>query len=152
MKQQRKQWINWKHHHKKQNQSPTLQNEIHFFFGYLIIDEYRSPTEEGNSIAERFQFVIDKCPQFYEIGIKEDILKLEPERCAIFLGKVNENYSDLFMPDRQGFIYYNEALEDLPVIFDTGASISVTPDFKDFVTYDKVQGQGLSNITGESQV
>ena len=153
LKQRRKRWKNWKRRHKKQKQLQTLltQNRTKYF-GYPIVDGYQSPTKVGNLIAKQLQYVIDKCLQFYEIGIKEDMLRLETEKCAMVLGKVNDNYSDLFMPDRQGFVYYNEALEDLPLIFNTGSSISVTPDYKEFIMYEEVQGQGLSNITGESQV
>ena len=56
------------------------------------------------------------------------------------------------MPNRKGFVYYNDTLEDLPIVFDTGASISVTPDIRDFITYEEVDNEGLANITGEISV
>ena len=103
-------------------------------------------------ISQQFKEILDKCPDFYEIGIRRDLFQVQKREEAYFLGKVNENLANLFMPDRTGFVYYNEALDNLPIIFDTGASISVTPDFRDFVTYNEVHDQGLLNITGESQV
>ena len=71
---------------------------------------------------------------------------------GFFLGELHDRYVDLLLPDRPGFLYYNEALQDLPVIFDTGASVSVSPDLADFTSYKIVQNGSLTNITGESSV
>ena len=43
-------------------------------------------------------------------------------------------------------------MEDLPVIFDTGAEVSVTPDLCDFIEYQLIEHKGLTNITGESPI
>ena len=71
---------------------------------------------------------------------------------GFFLGESHDRYVDLLLPGRPGFIYYNDALEDLPVIFDTGESVLVSPDLADFVTYNVVENGSLTIITGESQV
>ena len=43
-------------------------------------------------------------------------------------------------------------MEDLPIIFNTGASILVSPDLRDFLEYRQVQKKCLTNITGEIPV
>lgn len=111
---------------------------------------------DGHIIGEMFEEVCTLCPDFYEFGIRTDFVTkqcdtvLEGE--TFFLGGSQESYKDLLLPDRQCFLYFTDALEDLPIIFDTGASISITPDIRDFEEYRSVQHRGLTNITGESPV
>ena len=59
-----------------------------------------------------------------------DMLSLSAmkDETTLLLGKINEEITDLFFPDRQGFVYYNNAFEDFPIVFYTGAMISLTRD------------------------
>ena len=105
-------------------------------------------------VSALFQNVLDLCPDFYDIGIKMRALYefKSDSTSAMFLGELNEEITDLYLPDQKGFVYYNNALDDLPIIFNTKATILVTPDFCNFVSYEEVSGMGLTNITGKSDV
>ena len=76
----------------------------------------------------------------------------EETEYSFFLKQNHSSFQDLLLPDQPGFLYYNEVLEDLLIIFNTGALVSVLPDLRNFFNYKPVQGQGhgLINITGES--
>ena len=123
-------------------------------WGSEPVDVWSPP--DTNNIPQLFSEICIKCPQFYDIGIRTDFVNrmlTEMKADCFFLGENNSTFQDLLLPDRPGFLYYNEALEDLPIIFDTGASVSVSPDLKDFIEYKPVKGtHGLTNITGESAV
>ena len=73
-------------------------------------------------------------------------------KVCTFLGKLNEKMTEIFLPGQSVFIYYNDALEDLPIVFDTRATILVMPDIKDFITYDETSEVGITNITGSISV
>ena len=96
--------------------------------------------------------MIDKCPDFYESLTQSMMVKLPPVAHGYFAGIDNKLLSNLFLPNQTGFIYYNNALEDLPVIFNSGATISITPDINDFITYEPCSKLGVKSITGQSQV
>ena len=108
--------------------------------------------QDGQVVAEAFDAMMDKCPDFYLFGLIDKIIDSGDCKEAYFLGGINDHLQDLFLPDRQGFLYYNEALEDLPVIFDSGATISVSPDIRDFIEYEEIATAGITNITGQSSV
>ena len=116
-------------------------------------DNWTQPN--SNDIAEAFQRVCELCPNFYKFGLRTDFLdrtKKEDSDKGFFLGESHSSYQELLLSNRPGFLYFNKALEDLPIIFDTGASVSVSPDLRDFVDYTPCTRQGLTNITGESAV
>lgn len=71
---------------------------------------------------------------------------------GFFLGELHNEYIDLLLPDWPGFLYYSDALEDLPVIFDTSTLVSVSPDWVDFINYKPIKNGNLTNITGEGEV
>ena len=140
---------------KRKKQKKSLQ-KLHLhcpkhWWGGIKQDEFHPPN--GQHIAELSDDVLDKCPDFLHFGMMNEVIDLQNNHDSVhFLGGLNNDYGELFLPDRPGFLYYNEALEDLPVIFDTGATISVSPDIKDFISYDEVKVPGLTNITGTSPV
>ena len=117
---------------------------------------------DGTVCAVLFEEVCGLCPDFYNFGIKTNFIAQQlnavlegdasvSERNA-FLGGSPTSYEDLLLPDRQGFLYFSDAMEDLPVIFDTWTSISVTPGLRNFIKYRPIEHKGLANITGESPV
>ena len=107
---------------------------------------------DSHKVAKAFDGVMNKCPDFYLFGLTDSMISTGECKDAYFLGGINDQLQDLFLPDRQGFLYFNKALEDLPVVFDTGATISVSPDIRDFIKYDEVPMTGITNITGHSSV
>ena len=109
---------------------------------------------DGDFIANMFDKVMSKCPDFYKIGLQKDFFKIQPtDAIACLAGATEADLLDLFLPDRNGFIYYyNLALEDLPIIFDLGATVFITPDYRDFVTFKEGGSLGVSTINGQSQV
>ena len=58
---------------------------------------------KGNKVSARFAEVLEKCLDFYEIGLsqREQILP-DQEQFAHFLGKSNEDMTELFLLDRPG--------------------------------------------------
>ena len=88
-----------------------------------------------------------RCPDFHLFGLQSNIFEPSDPQYANFLGEINEQITNLFLPDRKGFVYYNNALEDLHIIFDTGATVSVSPDLRDFLDYTKASSASISNIT-----
>ena len=85
----------------------------------------------GNEIGKLFDKVFQACPDFYIFGIHTDAIQTMLETSSdngFFLGELHEKNIDLLLPDRPGFLYYSKALEDLPVIFYTRASASVSLD------------------------
>ena len=79
-------------------------------------------------------------------------IPLPSQNSALFLGKLNEEVTDIFLPDQKVFVYDNDALDDLPIVFDIGATISVTPNYRDFISYEQVPQLGIKNVIGTSQV
>ena len=86
------------------------------YFGYEIIDSVHCPTKESKNVA--YLFHLDKCPYFYEIGIQMEMLSLPApiKETALFLGKFNEEVTDCLLTERQDFVYYNNVLEDFPIV------------------------------------
>ena len=89
----------------------------------------------SNHIAEALNWVRKLCPDFYEFGLRTDFINemtSEDANQGFFLGDSHSSYQELLLPDQPGCLYFNEALEDLPIIFDTKASVSVSLDLGDF--------------------
>ena len=102
--------------------------------------------------AEIFYKLCILCPDFYYIGLQEGLLLIKiPEETAHFICKINKHMLDIFLPDRRRFLYYNEMLKDLPIVFDTGATVLVTTSQDDFVKY-KPGTDMLYNISGNTMV
>ena len=152
----RKQRIrNWKRQkkRKKQKRRKIFVQKRRNKWGSISIEGWTHPN--GYEIGNLFNNVCQACPDFYDIEIRTEFTQLmlgTEQGNGFFLGKSHNRYVDLLLPDRPGFLYYNEALQDLPVIFDTGASVSVSPDLADFTSYKIVKNGSLPNITGESSV
>ena len=133
---------------KYSTQDPTIHTEG---WACLPIDKWRKP--DGTHCAELFEEVCTKCPNFYLIGLRQDSTFncRSYEGKSFFLGQAHDQLQDLYLPDRKGFLYFNEALQDLPVIFDTGATVSVSPSREDFIDFVP-SSNSLTNITGHSEV
>ena len=146
-KRRRRNWkyCRWKN---KQGTTNTTQRRTSKVWDSDIQDLWEPPN--GDKIADMFQLVCDKCPDFYQIGLSKDLYHVPQPEFGFFFGNMN-SVDNMFLPDRKGFLYYNEALKDLPIIFDSGATISVTPSRQDFETFTPLT-PNLHNILGNTEV
>ena len=88
---------------------------------------------------------------YYLFGAEHIIQPLTANLETYYFCGINEqSVNDMNLPNRKGFVYYNDTLEDLPVIFYTGASICVTPNRDDFFTYTFSNDLSLNNVSGKS--
>ena len=148
-----KRWRNWKRRRKKLKRA-TYGHHTKKTWDSYPIDCFVMP--DGTNEAILFEEVCKKYEDFYLFGIREDFMLpsvQSPHTSELlgFLGQSNDDLTELFLPDRKGFLYYNDALEDIPVIFDTGATVSVSPDIRDFEDFEPCM-TGLNTITGNSKV
>ena len=68
-----------------------------------------------------------------------------------FVGQINSSISDMFLLDFKGFFYYNKVLEDLVIVFGSGATVLVTPSWVDYIDYTP-KPNNLHNILIKSNV
>ena len=122
---------NWKQCKKKQKQRCNIwfkeQKQYKSLWESDPIDDWIAPS--GDLFGDMFQEICNLCPDFYEFGIHTYFIARQLadkfQEISFFLGGSQESYKEILLPDCPGFIYFSDTMEDLPVIFDTGALILI---------------------------
>ena len=105
----------------------------------------------GNKIADIFDEVSSRCADLHLLyGVHDNLLEKKHDNFGYYCG-LDKEYCEHILNEKRGFIYFNEIKESLPVIFDSGASISVTPNRSDFNKFESIS-DSINGITSTGRV
>lgn len=107
---------------------------------------------EGIQLSQMFDTLCDKSPLFSQFyGIENTFSLTSPSDyesyyCASPLPELMERTQN-----RRGFLYHNDLTKDIPIVFDSGATITVTPNRGDFYSYTEIN-ESINGITESGRV
>ena len=92
----------------------------------------------GNQLADLFDNVSSCCADLSLMyGAHDNLIERKSDNFGYNCG-LQKEYCEHVLQEKHGLVYYNEIKESLPVIFDSGASILVTPNHSDFTKFKTI--------------